>query len=98
MHVTSAFPKLVLGIVTFVGIIGLAPTIGNAQTARIEVHPFHTVTLTNQQFLTGAKDGKPVVIAGALRLPRPGPSARRGPCPRLRWGGRQCGSLVPGAE
>jgi dienelactone hydrolase len=70
MHVISAFPKIVLWSVTFVGIIGLAPTIGNAQTARIEVHPFQTVTLTDKQFLTGAKDGKPVVIAGELRLPR----------------------------
>jgi len=57
----------------FVGLVGLAPTLGNAQTARIEVHPFHTVTLTDQQFLTGAKDSQPVMIAGELRLPRPGP-------------------------
>ncbi len=72
MHVISAFPKTVLWIVTFVGSIGLAPTMGNAQTARIEVHPLQTMTLTDEQFLTGAKDGKPVVIAGELRLPRPG--------------------------
>ena len=72
MHVISAFPKTVLWIGTFVGSIGFAPTIGNAQTARIEVHPFQTMTLTDKQFLTGAKDGKPVVIAGELRIPRPG--------------------------
>ena len=47
MHVISAFPKTVLWIVTFVGSIGLAPTTGNAQTARIEVHPFQTMTLTD---------------------------------------------------
>src|SRR4029434_9250422 len=56
----------------FVGLFGLAPTLGTAPTARIEVHPFQTVTLTDQQFLTGAKDGTPVVIAGELRLPGPG--------------------------
>ena len=56
----------------FVGLFGLAPTLGTAHTARIEVHPFRTVTLTDQQFLTGAKDGPPVVIAGELRLPGPG--------------------------
>lgn len=72
MSIKSAFPKTVLLIVTFVGIIGLAPKIGNAQTARIEVHPLQTMTLTDKQFLTGAKDGTPVVIAGELRIPRPG--------------------------
>jgi dienelactone hydrolase len=72
MHVASAFPKTVLLIATCIGIIGFALPIGNAQTARIEVHPLQTMTLTDQQFLTGAKDGKPVVIAGELRLPRPG--------------------------
>jgi dienelactone hydrolase len=40
-----------------------------AHTARIEVHSFDTVTLTNKQFLTGAKDGKPARIGGELRLP-----------------------------
>src|SRR5262245_16330424 len=72
MPITSALPQIVLWGVTFVGIIGLAPVFSNAQTVRIEVHPFHTVTLTDQQFLTGAKDGTPVVIAGELRLPRLG--------------------------
>jgi dienelactone hydrolase len=72
MDVTSAFPQTVLWMVTFLGIIGLAPMLGNAQTVRIELHPFETMTLTDQQFLSGAKDGKAVVIAGKLRLPRPG--------------------------
>jgi dienelactone hydrolase len=40
-----------------------------AQTARIEIHSFESVTLTDQQFLTGAKNGKPAVIGGELRLP-----------------------------
>lgn len=30
------------------------------------------MTLTDEQFLTGAKDGKPTGIAGELRIPRPG--------------------------
>jgi len=37
--------------------------------ARTEMHSFESVTVTDQQFLTGATDGKPVVIAGELRLP-----------------------------
>jgi len=39
---------------------------------RIEVRPFETVTLTNQQFLTGEKNGKPAMLAGELRIPTPG--------------------------
>ncbi|HEY6389262.1 MAG TPA: dienelactone hydrolase family protein [Candidatus Acidoferrum sp.] len=40
-----------------------------APTARIEVHPFVTVTVTDKQFLTGAKDVMPAKIGGELRLP-----------------------------
>jgi len=43
-----------------------------AQTARVEVHPIKTLTLTDQQFLNGAKDGIEVIIGGELRLPRLG--------------------------
>src|SRR5271170_3199967 len=38
-------------------------------TAHIEIHPIPTLTLTDQQFLTQAKDGKPATIAGELRSP-----------------------------
>lgn len=40
-----------------------------AQTARMEIHTFETLTLTDTQFLTGAKGGKPGQIGGELRLP-----------------------------
>jgi hypothetical protein len=30
---------------------------GVAQTARVELHPIKTITLTDQQFLNGAKNG-----------------------------------------
>jgi len=53
-------------------IICIYPKISDGQVARIEVLPLHTVTLTDQQFLTGAKEGKPTLIAGELRIPRPG--------------------------
>ena len=39
------------------------------KTARIEIHSFETVTVTDRQFLTGAKDGTTVRIGGELRLP-----------------------------
>jgi dienelactone hydrolase len=43
-----------------------------AQVARMEVHSFQSTTVTDQEFLTGRKEGKPVTLAGELRLPRPG--------------------------
>jgi dienelactone hydrolase len=38
--------------------------------ARTELRPIETLTLTDQQFLTGDKNGKAVTIAGELRLPQ----------------------------
>jgi dienelactone hydrolase len=38
--------------------------------ARIELRAVETLTLSDQQFLTGDKNGKPTTIAGELRLPR----------------------------
>ncbi|WP_233887161.1 dienelactone hydrolase family protein [Paraburkholderia flagellata] len=45
---------------------------GHAQVARMEVIPIPSVTLTDQEFLSGRDDGKPVTVAGELRLPRSG--------------------------
>ena len=44
----------------------------SADTARIELHAIQTVTLTGEQFLRGARDGKPATLGGELRIPRPG--------------------------
>lgn len=41
-----------------------------AQTDHVEIRPIQAVTLTDQQFLTGDKNGTPAAIAGELRLPR----------------------------
>lgn len=49
-----------------------APATGVAQVARMEIHSFQSMTLTDQEFLIGGRDGKPVTLAGELRLPRPG--------------------------
>jgi dienelactone hydrolase len=49
-----------------------APQTPPAQAARMEIHSFPSVTLTDQELLAGKKDGKPVTISGELRLPRPG--------------------------
>lgn len=48
------------------------PTGGYAQVARMEIHSFQSTTLTDQEFLSGHKEGRPVTLAGELRLPRSG--------------------------
>jgi dienelactone hydrolase len=41
--------------------------------ARVELHPFESLTLTDRQFLTGAAEGaKPVTVAGILRIAKAG--------------------------
>jgi dienelactone hydrolase len=40
---------------------------------RVEVIPVQTSSPTAQQFLTGDKSAKPALIAGELRIPKPGP-------------------------
>jgi len=59
-------------VLTTISTLGLFPAAAFAQTARIELHPLQTVTLTGEQFLTGVKDGRPALISGELRIPRPG--------------------------
>jgi len=39
---------------------------------RTEIHPVQTVTLSTADFLLGKKDGKPTMVAGELRIPKPG--------------------------
>lgn len=43
-----------------------------AQVWKVEFHTFKSWTLTDKEFLSGRKDGKPVTIAGELRIPTPG--------------------------
>src|SRR5215469_15446876 len=35
---------------------------------RTELHPINTLTLSDQQFLTGNADGQPITITGELRI------------------------------
>src|SRR5215831_19088001 len=39
------------------------------EAAKTELHLIQTLTLTDEEFLAGKKNGKPTVIAGELRLP-----------------------------
>src|SRR5262252_9713785 len=50
--------------------VALAEPSESDLAARIEVRPIETLTLSDQQFLTGDKNGKAVTIAGELRIPR----------------------------
>jgi dienelactone hydrolase len=52
--------------------IAVAPVVCLAQVARVEVYPVQSVTMSDQDFLNGRKDAKPVTLAGQLRIPRPG--------------------------
>jgi dienelactone hydrolase len=36
--------------------------------ARVELYPIPTLTLSDQQFLTGSPDGRPVTVSGELRI------------------------------
>jgi len=58
--------------VAMAGALALAPMLCAAQVARVELIPFQSVTMGDQAFLNGRKDGKPVTLAGELRIPRPG--------------------------
>ena len=49
-----------------------APQATPTQAARLEIQSFQSMTLTDQEFLTDRKEGKPVTLGGELRLPRPG--------------------------
>jgi len=52
--------------------IAVAPALCFAQIARVEVVPIQSVTMSDQDFLNGRKDAKPVTLAGQLKIPRAG--------------------------
>lgn len=49
---------------------GVSPPAATEAAARTEALNIPTRTLTDQQFLTGARDGAAVIIAGELRIPK----------------------------
>lgn len=50
----------------------VVPCAAAAQSARIELHPLQTTTLTDKEFLTGVGHGKADLIVGELRIPKLG--------------------------
>jgi dienelactone hydrolase len=69
------------------------PQLTNADTARLEIYSVETLTLTDQQFLVGAKDGIPARIGAELRLP---PGTARIPAVVLIHGSGGVGANVDG--
>ena len=69
------------------------PQITNADTARLEIYTIETLTLTDQQFLLGAKDGAPARIGAELRLP---PGMARIPAVVLIHGSGGVGANIDG--
>src|SRR2546425_5874193 len=70
MRLRSRFSRFALSIAACVAFACVRPEWCNAQVVRIELHPIQTLTLPDEQVLTGAHDGKPATIAGELRIPR----------------------------
>jgi dienelactone hydrolase len=86
-------PYLLMLLVGMIGLTALPMKMrAEAQTARIQIYPLQTVTLTEEQFLTGVKEGRPATIAGELRLPRG--QAERLPAVVLVHGSAGVGSNV----
>jgi dienelactone hydrolase len=57
---------------TMAGCVFLSEAAQAQAIFRTEVYPMQTVTLSTADFLLGKKDGKPAMIAGELRIPKPG--------------------------
>jgi hypothetical protein len=57
---------------TFLGVVLASVPRATYAQVRWEMRPLETMTVTAQQFLTGDKIGKPVVVAGELRISKPG--------------------------
>src|SRR5580658_11090644 len=52
------------------GILGgaQAQSIPKDVATRVELYPIPTLTLSDQQFLTGSTDGKPATVSGEFRI------------------------------
>jgi dienelactone hydrolase len=66
------FLKVATGVLTLLNAsVALAQEFSTKDLAsRVELRAFQSLTLTDQQFLTGDKNGPPVTITGELRLPQ----------------------------
>jgi len=73
MQTSSNIRRYLIPAFCFLGMAALFPSLGRAQVARIELHPLTSASPTNEQFLTARlAESAPALIAGELRIPRPG--------------------------
>jgi hypothetical protein len=69
----TSFAHVMICLFTYSGFSFLLEQPAQAQAVfRTEIYPMQTVTLSTTDFLLGKKDGKPALIAGELRIPKPG--------------------------
>lgn len=61
--------KVVKGLVAGIAMVLASSVCAQQYAGRTEVHPIQSMTLSTAQFLSGKTDGKPVTLAGELRLP-----------------------------
>jgi dienelactone hydrolase len=68
----TSFARALICSITIAGSVFLSEAARAQAIFRTEVYPVQTVTLSTADFLLGKKDGKPAMIAGELRIPKPG--------------------------
>jgi dienelactone hydrolase len=68
----ASFARTLICSFTIAGSVFLLEEARAQAIFRTEVYPVQTVTLSTADFLLGKKDGKPAMIAGELRIPKPG--------------------------
>jgi dienelactone hydrolase len=68
----TSFARALIGAFMIAGSVFLLEAARAQAIFRTEVYPVQTVTLSTADFLLGKKDGKPAMIAGELRIPKPG--------------------------
>src|SRR2546421_11782633 len=67
-----SFARALICSFTIAGSVFLLENARAQAVFRTEVYPMQTVTLSTADFLLGKKDGRPAMIAGELRIPKPG--------------------------
>ena len=68
----ASFARAVICSLTIAGSVFLSEDARAQAIFRTEIYAVPTVTLSTADFLLGKKDGKPAMIAGELRIPKPG--------------------------
>ena len=67
----ASFSRALICSFAIAGTVSLSEAARAQGIFRTEVYPVQTVTLSTADFLLGKKDGKPTMIAGELRIPKP---------------------------